>query len=77
VRQNNLGRACGIGGLDRHAGGALRQRRVQAPFGRIAVELAAGSVAGGDPRHLEPRVIFKQLDEPLADHAGRAQNADW
>src|SRR6202041_2202185 len=46
-------------------------------MGGCAVGPAAGPVAGSQPGHLEPGVVFKQLNEALADHSGRAQNSDW
>ena len=75
--KNDLRRALGIGRRNRHPGNALGQRRVQPPLGGLAVRLAAGAVAGRQPRNLEPRMVLKQLNEALADHSGRAQNADW
>ena len=56
---------------------ALGQRSVQPPLGGFAVGLAAGAVAGGEPGDLEPGMVFEELNEALADHSGRAQDADW
>ena len=37
----------------------------------------AGAVRGSGKRdHFEPRVVFQQRDETLADHTGGAENAD-
>ena len=52
------------------------RRRGQPPGGRVAVRLALRSLAGAEPRDAEPRVVREEGDELLADHAGRAKNAD-
>ena len=57
-------------------GDALGQGRIQAPFGCFAIGLSAGPVAGGQPRDLEPWMVFEQLNVSLAHHSGGAQNAD-
>ena len=43
--------------------------------GGIGVALTRGALRGGKPRYLEPRMMLQELDKPLPDHAGRAQNA--
>ena len=60
----------------RHLGDPLRQRRVQPPLRGLAVSLAARPVAGRKPGDFEPRMVLEQLDVTLADHSGRAQDAD-
>ncbi len=75
--KDDFRRAFGRGRGDGHAGDALREWRIEAPFGGFAVGLSARAVASGKPGDLEPGVVLKQLDEPLADHSGRAQDSDW
>ena len=53
--EDDLGRAFGLGRGDGHVGDALGQRRVEAPLGGLAIGLAAGAVAGREPRDLETR----------------------
>ncbi len=72
-----FGRALGLGRRDGHAGDALGQRGVEAPLGGFAVGLAAGAVAGSEPGDLKPGVVLEELNEALADHSGRAEDADW
>ena len=52
-------------------------RRRQTPRGRVAIGLALRALAGAEPRDLEPRMRREQRDELLADHAGRAEDADF
>ena len=72
-----LGAPSGSAGRDGHAGDALGQRGIETPLGGFAIGFAAGAVAGGEPGDLEPGVVFEQLNEALADHAGGAEDADW
>ena len=74
--EDDLRRAIGLGRRNGHARDALGQGSVEAPLGGVAVLLAAGAVAGRKPRDLEPRMVLEQLDEALADHTGRAKDAD-
>ena len=48
----------------------------QPPGGGVAERLALRALAGAEPLHLEPRMVREKRDELLADHAGRAENAD-
>src|ERR1035437_1621776 len=70
------GRSQGVGGSDGHAGDASGERRVQAPPGGFSVGFAAGAVAGAQPCNFKPGMALKQLNEALADHSGRAEDAD-
>ncbi len=72
-----FGAPFGLGRRDGHARNALGQRSVEPPLGGFPVKLAAGTVAGGEPGDLKPRMVFEQLDETLADHSGRAEDANW
>ena len=45
-------------------------------FARLAIRLPARPVAGRKPRNLEPGMVFEQLNVTLADHSGRAKNAN-
>ena len=49
---------------------------VQRPATASAYDLPADCRARRDGRHLEPRMIREQGDEPLADHAGRTEDTD-
>ena len=75
-REDDFGRAFWLGRRNDHLGDALGQDRVQTPLGGFAVSFASGAVAGGQPNDLEPGMVFQQLDVALADHAGRAEDAD-
>ena len=55
----------------------VRQRGGETPGARVAIRLALRSLAGAEPGDLEPRMVREQRDELLADHAGRAENADF
>ncbi len=68
------GRICRRNG---HARDPLWERGVESPFSGFAVELPAGAVTGGEPGDFEPRMVFEELNETLADHSGRAEDADW
>src|SRR5713226_3968005 len=66
-------RGCSFDHLGRDiVGEAIRKT----PGSRIAERLALGALTGSQPVDLEPRMIREQGDELLADHAGRAKNAD-
>src|SRR5262249_17037504 len=56
----------------RRGGGQLGRQ----PPGELAVALARRSLAGGEPRDAEPRVIGKQRHEMLPDDARGAEYAD-
>src|SRR5262249_35203619 len=56
----------------RRRGGQLGRQ----PPGELAVALARRSLAGGEPRDAEPRVIGKQRHEMLPDDARGAEYAD-
>ena len=75
--EHQLRRAAGRGVLDHQLRDIIRQRRRQAPRGRVAIRLALGALACAEPRDLEPRVRREQRDELLADHAGRAEDPDF
>ncbi len=74
ARQVGAGELGGVG-LEDHLGDALGERRVEAPGAGFGVGLAGAAVAGGEPGDVEPGMVFEKLDEPLTDHAGRAENA--
>ena len=46
------------------------------PGGGVAERFAFRALAGAEPLHLEPGMVREKGDELLADHAGRAENAD-
>src|SRR5262249_55614337 len=48
----------------------------QPPGSGVAELLALGPLARAEKLHFEPRVVRKQCDELLADHAGRAKDAN-
>ena len=59
---------------------ASRRRRVrrssrEAPRRGVAVLLAGRTVAGAEPREVEPWMTLQELDEMLAHHAGGAEDA--
>jgi hypothetical protein len=53
------------------------KRTGQAPRRGVAKRLAFRTRARAEPLDVEPGMAGKQGDELLADHAGRAENADW
>ena len=59
--------------------GLLRHGNVQGPAAlhRLGVRFARAARACGDSRQLEPGMVFHQGDEPLAHHAGAADDADF
>ena len=63
------------GGLDNHVVHFRRTRRGQPP-GKIPVFLAFRPFARSEPGDAEPGMVGELHDELLADHAGRAENAD-
>ena len=63
-----------LDGQSRHV---FRRRGRQAPRGGVAIGLALGTMTGAEPGDLEPRVVREQRNELLADHAGRAKDADF
>ena len=75
--ENDLRGAFGLGGRDGHTRDAVGKRSVEAPLGGFAVGLAAGTVAGCQPGDLKPGMVFEQLNEALAHHSGRAEDANW
>jgi hypothetical protein len=75
--KQNLRRAPGRAAVDLHVEDVGRRRRLEAPLHRLAVAAALGSFARGQPRRLEPGVTGQETNELLADHAGRAENADF
>ncbi len=72
-----FGAPSGSAGRNGHARDAFGQRGVEAPLGGFAIDFAAGTVAGGQPGDLKPWMVFEELNEALADHSGRAQDANW
>ena len=75
--EDDFGCAFGLGRRDRHPRDALGAGSVEAPLGRVLVLFPARAVAGGQPGDPEPGMVFQKLNEPLPDHAGRAQNANF
>ena len=65
--------------LNNHALDELGHRRLHFPAAAdgLLVGLAGAVRGSGEGGQLEPRVVFQQRDETLADHAGGAENADF
>ena len=63
--------------LDGQSRDIVRRRRGQTPRGGVAIGLALRTMAGAEPGDLEPRVVREERDELLADHAGRAEDANF
>ena len=74
--EDDFGRAFRCGRRNLHCGHGLRNWSLQAPAGRVCVNLAFGSVRGRQPGDFEPGMVLQHLDESLSDNAGRAENAD-
>ncbi len=65
------------GGIHRHAGDLLRDRRVQVPLGGLTIFFARRTVRCGQPRNFKPRMPLEQLNEALPYSPGRAENSNW
>ena len=73
--KDNLGRAVGLGGRNRHPGDVRRDRGLQPPARRFGVRTAFGAIGGREPRHFKPRMMLQHLDKALADDAGGTENS--
>ncbi len=62
--------------LHSQSGHARGHGAIQTPLRGLGIQLAGRAVARAGPNHFEPGMIFKELDETLAHHAGGAQHAD-
>ena len=62
-------------GLDGHGRDVRRHRGVELPAAGLAVGFAGAAITGGEPGDLKPGMVAEELDESLADRAGRAENA--
>ena len=74
--EHQLRRAAGRRRFDDAARHVVGKAMRQTPRGRVAECLAFRALAGAEPFDLEPGMGREQRDELLADHAGRAENAD-
>ena len=61
-----------------HVLGVFGHRRFHLPTAAdgLLIRLAGAVCGSGKRDHFEPRVVFQQRDETLADHTGGAENAD-
>ena len=66
----------GVHACDAHAAQLVGHLRRQTPRRRFGVRLALGALAGPQPDQVEPGCPVELPDELLADHSGRAEDAD-
>ena len=74
--KNHARRSLGHGRRDLHLRHARRNRCAQPPAHGFFVGQSRGPVRGGQPCRLEPGVVLQQLQKPLSDHSGGAQNSN-
>ena len=73
--EDNFGRALRRGRGDGHFCDAGGDRSFETPAGGFGVGAAFGAVGGGEPRDLEPGVVFERLNETLTDDAGGTEDS--
>jgi hypothetical protein len=74
--EDDLRAAAGHAGVDGHRPAGVGHRRREPPRRRVRVRLPSERSLAASQREREPRVIRESRDELLADHAGRAEDAD-
>ena len=75
--ENEPRRASRRRGVDVEIGNRVGKRRRETPRTGVAVLLACGALARAEPCDAEPRMVREQSNELLADHSGRAKDADF
>src|SRR5581483_6461939 len=68
-------RIAGLGLLNDQVGDRIGREAAEMPRRCILVFLACRAVARSQPLDRKPRVVLQELNEMLADHAGRAKDA--
>mgnify|MGYP003576431403 CR=1 FL=1 len=76
-REHHLRSPPGHRAVDGHRPAHVGHGRGQSPRRGRFVGLALGSLARGEPPHVEPGMTRQPRDELLADHPGRPQDTDF
>src|SRR5579872_388164 len=75
--KDDFGSAFWCGGRNLHLPDGRRNRCFEAPARGVRIDLAFGAVGGGQPCHLEPRMVLQHLDKSLTNDASGAKNTYW